>query len=309
MKAVNNIEISLIICTRNRAEGLKRTLESVSRLRSRHSWELVVVDNGSTDHTRDVIKQYTAVAEHQVVSDFEAEPGLSCARNAGILASQGQLIAFTDDDCYPDEHYLTNICTTFLEKPVDYLGGRVLLYDEGDLPTTIRTQDTAEEFPPGHWFSSGAILGANMAFRRQCLEAVGGFDESLGAGSFFRAGDDTDLVRRLSWEGCHGKYEPAVLVYHHHGRQSPQQARQLKINYSWGRGAGFAKCFLYQSYSIPVLKRWYYNLRPCTFDQIWRELFSGALFLLYKRFSRLAARNHKGAERFEKVSHPQETEL
>lgn len=291
--------ISLIICTRNRAEGLRRTLESVGRLRFHYPWELVVVDNGSTDHTSDVIAHYAAEAPHSTVSVFEAEPGLSCARNAGIVASQGRLIAFTDDDCYPDEDYLTAVHAVFSDQQVDYLGGRVLLYDATDLPVTTRTQDTVDLFPPGHWFSSGMILGANMVFRRECLSAVGGFDERLGAGSFFRAGEDTDLLRRLSWHGYSGRYDPRALVYHHHGRKTPEEALRLRNNYSWGRGAGYAKCFLYQSWSKQVLKRWYYNLRPCPWGQIWRELVSGGIFLLISRFSSHGVLRHKGRGRFE----------
>lgn len=289
--------ISLIICTRNRAEGLRRTLASVSRLSFQYPWELVIVNNGSTDHTANVIKQYVANVHHSVVSVSEVKPGLSCARNAGIVASRGRLIAFTDDDCYPNEDYLRTIHAVFADRQVDYFGGRVLLHDPADLPVTTRTQNRFEHFPPGYWFSPGTILGANMVFKRECLSALGGFDERLGAGSFFRAGEDTDLLRRLSWHGFSGCYDPSVLVYHHHGRKTSEEALRLRNNYSWGRGAVFVKSFLYQSWSKQVLKRWYYSLRPCAWGQIWRELLSGGLFLLASRLSSRAVQGHKGYRR------------
>ena len=100
------LDLSIVLATRDRAHRLETTLERVARMRSRHEWELVVVDNGSTDDTPAVVREFAVRAPMPVVQVDEPRAGLGRARNAGVRASSGALVAVTDDDCYPREDYV-----------------------------------------------------------------------------------------------------------------------------------------------------------------------------------------------------------
>ena len=116
---------TVIICTRNRAASLARTLSSLatSAKRVREPWELIIVDNGSTDHTRDVVESFAA--ELPLARIDQPIPGLSNARNAGVAAAHGNYILWTDDDVIVDERWLTAWFATFKRRPHDVVfGGR-----------------------------------------------------------------------------------------------------------------------------------------------------------------------------------------
>src|SRR5271166_4436440 len=93
--AVKSTQVSVVICTRNRASQLAATLRSLTRLRHPDPWELVIVDNGSNDETQDVIKNYEKSLLLKTV--VEPQEGLGRARNRGWAMSQGDIVAFTDD--------------------------------------------------------------------------------------------------------------------------------------------------------------------------------------------------------------------
>ena len=213
-------KISVVVCTRNRVVQLVGALEAMSRMQFRSAWELIIVDNNSTDDTRERAEE--AIVKYRLPGSVIAEPvpGLSRARNRGISAAKAQIIVFTDDDCYVEEDYLECIDEVFSDPTITFAGGRVLLFDETDLPITIQPKDFVEHYPPGSYIGSGQILGANMAFRRDALLEIRGFDERLGAGTFFKSGEDTDVLRRLLLSGHSGIYSPKMLAYHHHGRKT-----------------------------------------------------------------------------------------
>src|ERR1700730_15695753 len=100
------MDISLIICTRDRYHQLARCLESVRRITFDRPWELIVVDNGSTDATADVIRKFIKTTDFQTVYVFEGTQGKSNALNTGLEISKGQILAFTDHDCYPAPDFL-----------------------------------------------------------------------------------------------------------------------------------------------------------------------------------------------------------
>lgn len=232
-------QISLIICTRDRAEQLQRCLATLEALRWTGRWELVVVDNGSRDCTRSVIEEFARGASFPVKYCFQPIPGLSNARNAGIDASSGEVILFTDDDCYPAADFLEACHSVFLDPAIGFASGRILLHDPQDFPTTINESKKPLHFAAFRFIPAGAMKGANLAFRRTTLERIGPFDPLFGAGSHFPS-EDADAVMRASLAGEQGCYAPSMVISHHHGRKAADVAKLFR-SYDYGRGAYHAK--------------------------------------------------------------------
>lgn len=101
------MDISLIICTRNRSRKLARHLEFVRRITFERCWEIVIVDNGSTDETANVVREFSRTASAPVSFAVEPRPGKSNALNTALGIAEGEIIVFTDDDCYPAQDFLS----------------------------------------------------------------------------------------------------------------------------------------------------------------------------------------------------------
>jgi len=270
------VKVSLIICTRNRASQLAACLKTMTRLRSLSPWELIIVDNGSTDDTTAAIQRFRESYSGDVTALVEPLPGLGRARNRGWRAAQGEIVAFTDDDCYPDPHFLDQVVVGFGEdKRLGFMGGRILLHDPTDLPITLQEGEQREELPPGSFIRTGLIQGANFALRKAAVEAVGGFDDLFGAGALF-ACEDVDILARISAAGWLGAYDPRPLVYHHHGRKTEAEASRLMRGYDRGRGAYYAKCLLNPSLRKVYLRNWYWRVRKQSLGRSSRELVAAA---------------------------------
>ena len=261
MTQLNSEQLSLVLCTRNRLPFLKASLGRILELRCRAPWQLIVVDNGSTDATWSWLRTIGPPCGATFEALQEPAAGLSRARNAGVRAARGQIVAFTDDDCYPTGSYLNDLLDVFASPEIDYCGGRVLLYDSKDLPVTIQTSVTPLLFPPKTFIPPGAIHGANMAFRRRVLETTGPFDVLLGSGSVGKSGEDCDLILRASWCGYSGLYAPTSTIMHHHRRNTQVQGRRLERDYDLGRGAFYIKHILGRPTRLLVLKNWYWSVR------------------------------------------------
>ena len=246
--------VSLIICTRNRAKQLEVCLASVARIRCERPWEAVIVDNGSCDDTRAVVSKFFENNAVRGRYAWEPESGLSRARNAGVNASSGDIVAFTDDDCYPAPDFLDRICETFADPCIGFMGGRILLHDPGDYPLTVNESLETLRFTAGGIVPCAAVQGANMAFRRAALVAVGGFDPTLGAGTPFPA-EDWDAVARVCSSGWSGGYFPAPVVSHHHGRAAVDAASHLRT-YHYASGAVFAKLVMDRPTRWPYGRHW-----------------------------------------------------
>ena len=173
--------LSLIVCTRNRSGRLDAFFEAVGRMRAHGAWELVIVDNGSSDDTGARLQALARSLEAAVTIVHEPRTGLGRARNAGVAAARGTLLAFTDDDCYPATDYVDRVVDAFADPDRGFIGGRILLYDAEDHPITIRVDSVPIPIPPRSVVPTGLVQGANMAFRREVLARIGGFDDALGA--------------------------------------------------------------------------------------------------------------------------------
>jgi hypothetical protein len=234
------MKISVIICTRNRAEVLPATLNAVFALAppAGYEYEVVVVDNGSTDKTRLVVTNFIAALPKchykRLRYGYDPHAGLSNARNTALRIAQGDVLVFIDDDIWPTASWLNEIAHEFAAHPeVSLLGGRVLLAQEHLQPVGIVTGEERQILTTPD--SAALVLGSNLAFRRSLVAEIGGFDPRLGAGSAFAAGEDVDFVYRALKAGHQLLYAPNVTVYHNHDRVSHEQA--CKLAYGCGTGA------------------------------------------------------------------------
>jgi glycosyltransferase involved in cell wall biosynthesis len=276
--------LSLIVCTRDRSGRLDAFFEALGRMRARAAWELVIVDNGSTDDTPERLEALAGSLEAPVTIVREPRPGLGRARNAGVTAARGALLAFTDDDCYPAVGYIDSVADAFADRERGFIGGRILLYDAQDHPVTIRVDSTPIPIPPCSVVPTGLVQGANMAFRREVLERIGGFDDALGPGTPF-CNDDVDAVARASAAGFAGSFVPEPVVHHHHGRRDPAEISALWRSYDHGRGAYYAKCIFELPIRWRVARHWWQSVGVQKFGATVREL-EGALDYTMRRLTR-----------------------
>ena len=251
------ISISLVICTRNRAQQLNTCLDYIAALKTSTQWELIVIDNGSSDSTSHVLREFARSVSFPVIILNEPVPGLGRARNRGWRAASGEIIAFTDDDCYVLPDFLDSALEAFADPRIGYCGGRIKLYDFSDYPITINESAVPEFFPPSSYFATGVIQGANMVFRRAALVDIGGFDNCFGHGTQFCC-EDADACTRASFAGWWGAYAPGPTVLHAHGRKAGH-AVALRRRYGIADGAYAAKFILRRN------TRWFFARRWCAY--------------------------------------------
>lgn len=238
--------LTIAICTRDRAERLGRLLGSIERLLPEPvfpSVELMVIDNGSTDHTREVVTRHPA-ARHVV----ESRPGLNFARNRALAEARGDLIAYLDDDVVVDPGWLRGLAAAWRSRPdAGGFSGLVLPY-RLDTEAQLRFERRGGfrrgfrriEFRSAHHHNplfpvgAGSVgAGCNMAFDRRLLLELGGFDEALDTGAPLPGGGDLDIFYRAARAGRVLVYEPRMLVFHRHRRELAALRGQYR---SWGEG-------------------------------------------------------------------------
>lgn len=254
------VALSLVVCSRDRAHALGPCLAALSALHASVRWELVVVDDASADDTPQMLARFAASAPIDVRLVREPRPGLGRARNAGVAAARGAVVAFTDDDCYPATDYVDAVLRVFDDPAVGYMGGRIARFDPLDDPITTRDVLEPTPLPPYSFVPTGLIQGANMAARRAVLDHVRLFDPALGPGTPF-CNDDVDFAARAALAGYAGGYFPGPCVYHAHGRRSPGAVARLRATYDHGRGAYYAKRLIDGPARVRYAKELYWALR------------------------------------------------
>jgi GT2 family glycosyltransferase len=196
--------VSVIVCTWNGSRTLRDCCEGLKRLEY-PDYEVIVVDDGSTDSSAAIAASYG----FRVIRT--GNQGLSSARNTGLAAATGEIVAYIDDDAYPDPDWLTYLVLSLarsghagvggpnLTPPEDGPTAQCVARSPGNPTHVLLTDEEAEHLP-----------GCNMAFRKSALEAIGGFDPQFRA-----AGDDVDVCWRLREQGCTLGFAPAATVWHH----------------------------------------------------------------------------------------------
>jgi len=248
-------KLSLVICSRNRAKQLKKCIESInSNEMLEAKGELILVNNNSTDDTENIMQSLKEKIPFPMIIINEPNIGKSYGLNAGILKARGEIIIFTDDDCYLTKGYLLKANKIFETNEFDYCGGQIWLYDKNDAKVAYNYDDKKVIIPPYTFLSAGTIQGANMVFHRRVIDKIGLFDTALGPGTPL-VSEDIDYAARATWAGFTGAHIPELIVYHHHGKKAGKDTEKVWEGYYCGRGAYYIKFILMGRF--PYLKNWY----------------------------------------------------
>jgi GT2 family glycosyltransferase len=245
------VGVTVIVCTRDRTEGLAECLRSIQQL-NYEPLEILVVDNAPTgDDTRELVTA-AAQTDPRIQYTCEPNPGLSRARNHGLERAQFDLVCFTDDDTQVDPGWPSAITVGFAADP-DAVCVTGLVATSSLNTGSERYFDSryswGEAFEPRRYdlaanrhhsplypFSAGVFgTGANFAIRRSVVNDLGGFDPILGAGGPGRGGEDLDMFLRLILAGGRICYLPSSLVWHQHRPDLEALSEQI---YSYGHGLG-----------------------------------------------------------------------
>jgi glycosyltransferase involved in cell wall biosynthesis len=244
--------LSVVVPSRDRPERLRDALAAL-RESLGDGDELIVVDSASSD-----AGGTAQVAEGAGARLIRAGPGASAARNLGWRAARHDDIGFVDDDVRVDPAWATAMVTALAEHPdAAFITGRT---DVGDAIGTMTVAVKDDMLPAVIDRTSRGVLGhsANLVVRRSALVAVGGFDESLGAGARWRAAEDTDLFDRIIGGGRCGRYEPAAAAVHVQWRRIREWVL-LQYGYGVGSGSRLAKLWRLDR------RRW----RLVVIDDVW----------------------------------------
>lgn len=259
--------ISVVVCTRDRADRLEVCLRHLDQ-QEYPRFEVVVVDNAPTsDAARVLVEARQRLVKCRQRYVVERRGGLSWARNAGIAAASGDVIAFLDDDEVPDSHWLAGLADGFARgHDIGCVTGMIL-------PTRLDTQvqewfEWSGGHSKGRGFSSAVFsrqgpqsplfplppfgAGGNMAFRREALARIGGFDVAMGAGTPARAGEDTLAFTLVLLAGYRIAYEPAALVRHDHYAE-PEGLRHQLYGYGVGLTAYYTALLRRRPGVLPAL--------------------------------------------------------
>ncbi len=221
---INNIDITVSICTWNNADRLNITLNNLSKCIVPKSikWELLIVNNNSTDDTNEIIKNHVNQLPLRVV--MEKQQGISYARNTAVNEAKGDFILFTDDDTDPCVNWIQLYWNKFKNNPDQFYGGPII----SDFEKNLIINDLYWLYPSSViGFSLGnidraintdeAFLGANWGFAKNIFNKVGGFNNQYGLNArhfSYMVGEETDLMKRMQMNGYYGYYISDAIVRH-----------------------------------------------------------------------------------------------
>jgi len=211
--------VSVVVCSYNGGRTLDQCLCSLLEL-NYPDYEVILVDDGSTDDTREVAARFPAVrCVHQ------ENRGLSAARNVGLHLATGEVVAYTDSDCFADADWLTHLVYQLERSGAAAVGGPNLTPEDGWLAACV----AASPGQPTHVLESDQVAehipGCNMAFRKDALLGIHGFDHV-----YRKAGDDVDVCWRLQQAGGWITFAPGAFVWHHR-RQGPRSYFRQQAGY------------------------------------------------------------------------------
>jgi glucosyl-dolichyl phosphate glucuronosyltransferase len=261
---MNTCDVAVVICTWNRCARLRETLASLSAaaVPAAVTWEVVVVDNNSTDQTRAVVEEASRDFPVPLRYVFERRQGKSWAMNAGIEATTSPIIVMTDDDVRVSREWIWEGCRPLVEDvTLSYTGGPVRPIWEAPPPAwfehsgrtlwgTVAILDYGSE-PFLFEVQRKIPLGVNFAIRRRLVHQIGGFDTSLGRGGgrVLLGQELPEFFTRAREVGAIGRYVPGMTLEHH------VPARRLRKDYyrRWWYGKGVSRARLEAMHPVTEL--------------------------------------------------------
>jgi glycosyltransferase involved in cell wall biosynthesis len=237
-------DISIVVCTFNRADMLRGALASLFNLATdgAFTYEIVVIDNASTDATPAAIAAAAAESPAPLRGVFEPQKGVVAARNRGIREARGKWIAFFDDDQIADELWLAELYRGAMEKRCRVVGGAVRLLMrsdiERDLHRTVRML-LGEAFPAPQPTKYGGRLTpgcGNLMIERSVFDEVGAFQVAIDG-----RGEDTDLFERIERAGIDAWYFPSAIIDHLTPAERLTDGYLIALAGKMGRGIGMRR--------------------------------------------------------------------
>lgn len=282
------MDFSVIVCTYNRAHNLPRCLGALAGLRGvgHIAWEVLVVDNNSSDDTPGMVRRLTGELPIEIRYTHEPQQGLNYARNRGIRESRGRFFAYVDDDIAVSPDWLAALYENFAANDADAVGGRIHLDPAVVLPKWIQDDETKgflgfQDYGDEPFRMDGKRrypYGGNMAFNRRVVDRIGYFNPLLGRKGEGRKrselfkGAETDYFHRLSDAGeARIFYEPRAIVYH---QVQPFQLtkkyfRTIHANAGYQRAYYDDAEFPHTLFGVP---RYYYPMLLTTVAEYLRQL-------------------------------------
>lgn len=246
--------VSVIIPIYRRTEWIGHCLAALGKQKSYHDFEVVIVDDGSPNQQQVADAISEAIRDSDLSIRFIRKPnaGPAAARNYGVKNSRGTLICFLDDDSIVGEGWLNEITAPFTDEKVSVVSGKILSYNRENSLTLLLE---IAIYTGIHWAT------CNIAYRRELLERLGGFDESFREASW----EDNDLGLRARWAGARQVHNEKAVVYHAHEESLEEYRRKCLLN---GRGAAaFSRKFRFKrplwALATPVIMSRYLVLFLC----------------------------------------------
>ena len=251
------MKFSVLIPTYNRSAELRKTLQSLSEQSGNVNWEVIVVDNNSTDDTAEVVAELTKTFPVELRYLFEGEQGKPAALNAGIAIVHGDVIAFTDDDHRFERDWLEQAARGLERFGCDYVGGKILPLFEGPHPRWLTTSSSrhrsvigmADYGSEAHEFADRPAMGGNLVVRREAFARVGLWDNRLGRrGKTLLGQEQREWCMRARACGLRGYYIPEMVVYH----IVPAERLRKKYFRRWFYWHGISRAILHENFGLDM---------------------------------------------------------
>ena len=240
--------VSIIVPVYNGALTIEECIKSLLNLEyPEDKYEIIIVDNNSTDTTVEIVKKYPVKLLH------EGKQSSYAARNLGIKNAKGEIVAFTDADCIVDKMWLEQLVENFKDKTTAGVGGEILAYNPKSIVErySVKSGSISQKIALETEIVNlkvPFILTANAAYKKEILNEIGLFDDS------FISGGDMDLAWRITLKGYRIVYEPKALAYHKHRTTLYGLFKQI-FPYGEGRAKLFKKhkAMFSKRYEIDIL--------------------------------------------------------
>ena len=238
-------EISVAVCTYNRADVLPKCLESLTNQSAdKDMFEVLIIDNNSTDRTKEITSKFCEKhSNFRYV--FEEKQGHSQARNRAIAEAKGKYLAYIDDDETVNREFVQSILKCFHETDADIVGGPVFTWIDSVKKTVFYnagaynfhpSSERKRMIPPGFDFGFGC---GHSCFKKSLFDELGGFSENFGiVNGKLQMGEDSEMGYRLLKAGKVFYYEPKMIVQHQLRTKELEFAGILKRSYNTGKGIG-----------------------------------------------------------------------